>query len=83
MSGEMPIVQKSAHETVLLSEAVTALQVQPGGIYVDGTFGRGGHSRLILQQLGETGRLIALQSRQQVRLLIHASPSCIADLHSC
>ena len=60
MSGEMPIAQKSAHETVLLSEAVIALQVQPSGIYVDGTFGRGGHSRLILQQLGEMGRLIAL-----------------------
>jgi len=33
--------------------------VRPNGVYVDGTFGRGGHSRLILQQLGETGRLVA------------------------
>lgn len=49
-----------AHATVLLNEAVAALQVKPDGIYVDGTFGRGGHSRLILQQLGEQGRLIAL-----------------------
>jgi len=49
-----------AHATVLLNEAVTALQVKPDGIYVDGTFGRGGHSRLILQQLGAQGRLIAL-----------------------
>ncbi len=49
-----------AHATVLLSEAVEALQVKPNGIYVDGTFGRGGHSRLILQQLGAQGRLIAL-----------------------
>ena len=49
-----------AHATVLLHEAVEALQVRPEGIYVDGTFGRGGHSRLILQQLGEHGRLIAL-----------------------
>ncbi|MBA3022571.1 MAG: 16S rRNA (cytosine(1402)-N(4))-methyltransferase RsmH [Gammaproteobacteria bacterium] len=49
-----------AHATVLLNEAVDALQVQPDGIYVDGTFGRGGHSRLILQQLGAQGRLIAL-----------------------
>ena len=49
-----------AHATVLLSEAVDALQVQPDGIYVDGTFGRGGHSRLILQRLGAQGRLIAL-----------------------
>jgi len=49
-----------AHATVLLNEAVDALQVKPDGIYVDGTFGRGGHSRLILERLGENGRLIAL-----------------------
>ncbi len=51
-----------SHTTVLLQEAVNAIQVQvqPQGIYVDGTFGRGGHSRLILQQLGPQGRLIAL-----------------------
>ena len=36
-----------------------ALAVGPCGIYVDGTFGRGGHSRLILERLGESGRLIA------------------------
>jgi len=48
------------HATVLLSEAVDALQVKPDGIYVDGTFGRGGHSRLILEKLGEHGKLIAL-----------------------
>ncbi len=48
------------HETVLLHEAVDALQIKAGGIYVDGTFGRGGHSRLILQKLGADGRLIAL-----------------------
>jgi len=48
------------HETVLLSEAVEALAIKADGIYVDGTFGRGGHSALILQQLGPNGRLIAL-----------------------
>jgi 16S rRNA (cytosine1402-N4)-methyltransferase len=48
------------HATVLLHEAVEALQVQPEGVYVDGTFGRGGHSRLILQRLGLQGRLLAL-----------------------
>ena len=48
------------HVTVLLHEAVEALQIRPDGIYVDGTFGRGGHSRLILQKLGPKGRLIAL-----------------------
>jgi len=49
-----------SHTTVLLHEAVEALQVKQQGIYVDGTFGRGGHSRLILQKLGPAGRLIAL-----------------------
>ncbi len=47
------------HITVLLDEAVHALSVKPDGIYVDGTFGRGGHSRKILSQLGANGRLIA------------------------
>ncbi len=47
------------HTTVLLHEAVDALAVKPDGIYVDGTFGRGGHSRLILEQLGKSGKLIA------------------------
>jgi 16S rRNA (cytosine1402-N4)-methyltransferase len=49
-----------SHDTVLLQEAVEALQVKPDGVYVDGTFGRGGHSRLILEKLGAHGRLIAL-----------------------
>jgi 16S rRNA (cytosine1402-N4)-methyltransferase len=50
----------SAHVPVLAHEAVAALAIRPDGIYVDGTFGRGGHSRLILAQLGSAGRLIAL-----------------------
>ena len=54
------VVGSNTHTTVLLQEAVDALTVKPGGIYVDGTFGRGGHSRLILERLGNTGRLIAL-----------------------
>ena len=49
-----------AHTTVLLNEAVEALAIKPDGIYVDGTFGRGGHSALILERLGSNGRLIAL-----------------------
>lgn len=47
------------HQTVLLPEAVAALAVRQDGVYVDCTFGRGGHSRLILSQLGPQGRLIA------------------------
>jgi len=48
------------HLSVLLREAVEALAIKPDGIYVDATFGRGGHSREILARLGPRGRLIAL-----------------------
>ena len=47
------------HRTVLLEEAVAALRVMPDGHYVDATFGRGGHSRLLLSQLSPLGRLTA------------------------
>ncbi|MBC3878232.1 16S rRNA (cytosine(1402)-N(4))-methyltransferase RsmH [Undibacterium sp. FT79W] len=56
------------HTTVLLNEAVDALGIageRANGIYIDGTFGRGGHSRLILQQLGPKGRLIAFDKDAQ------------------
>ena len=49
-----------AHIPVLLTEALDALAVRPDGVYVDGTFGRGGHSRGLLARLGANGRLIAL-----------------------
>ena len=49
------------HVPVLLQEAVAALAVKPGGIYVDGTFGRGGHALRILDALGPHGRLVALE----------------------
>jgi 16S rRNA (cytosine1402-N4)-methyltransferase len=48
------------HRPVLLCEAVQALAIGADGTYVDGTFGRGGHSRAILERLGPHGRLIAL-----------------------
>ena len=48
------------HVAVLLHEAVDALAVKGDGIYVDGTFGRGGHSREVLARLETTGRLVAL-----------------------
>ena len=47
------------HQSVLLEEALESLNIRPSGIYIDATFGRGGHSRAILQQLNEAGRLIA------------------------
>ncbi len=48
------------HTTVLLHETVDGVLSEPNGIYVDGTYGRGGHSRLLLQKLGPGGRLIAI-----------------------
>jgi 16S rRNA (cytosine1402-N4)-methyltransferase len=48
------------HVTVLLDEAVAALEIKLDGVYVDGTFGRGGHSARILERLGTSGKLIAM-----------------------
>ncbi len=47
------------HQAVLLKEALESLNIRPSGNYIDATFGRGGHSRAILQQLNEDGLLIA------------------------
>ena len=75
-SGEVvPLNDARMHETVLLQEAVEGLNIKPSGIYVDGTFGRGGHSRLILQKLGAGGRLIALDKDPQAV----AAASAISD----
>ena len=48
------------HESVLLREAIAELAIKEGGIYVDATFGRGGHSQAILERLGPNGRLLAI-----------------------
>lgn len=48
------------HATVLKEEAVAALSVEPNGIYIDTTFGRGGHTSALLEQLGDNGKLLVL-----------------------
>ena len=53
------------HHTVLLEEATQALQLRPEGSYIDATFGRGGHSRLILSTLSPQGRLMAFDKDPQ------------------
>ena len=63
------------HQSVLAAEAIEALALRADGIYVDGTFGRGGHSRLILERLGPQGRLIALDRDPQAA----AAAAQIAD----
>lgn len=55
------------HITVLLHEAVDGLDIKSDGIYIDGTFGRGGHSGLILDRLGENGRLLAIDRDLQAQ----------------
>jgi 16S rRNA (cytosine1402-N4)-methyltransferase len=79
------------HITVLLQGAVDALNIRPEGIYVDATFGRGGHSREILSRLGPNGRLIALDrdpqavaaaaSIEDMRLkVVHAAFSALVEV---
>jgi len=50
----------TAHHSVLLQESIQGLDIKPDGIYIDATFGRGGHSQAILGHLGQAGRLIAI-----------------------
>ena len=72
------------HETVLLREAVSALVTTPAGYYVDGTFGRGGHSRRILDSLDTTGHLLAVDKdpfAQQVALELAANDSRLSFFH--
>lgn len=81
------------HTPVLISEVLEALAIRPAGLYVDGTFGRGGHSARILEALGPEGRLIAidrdpaaiaagrLRFAQEPRLrLLHGESAQIAAL---
>ena len=57
----------SYHEPVMLQETLEGMQLQPQGTYVDLTFGGGGHSKAILQQLGEGGRLFAFDQDQDAQ----------------
>ena len=56
----------SYHDPVLLQESIEALNIKEDGVYVDATFGGGGHSKLILQKLGAKGRLLAFDQDDEV-----------------
>ena len=66
----------AAHTTVLLKEAVDALVLDADGLYVDGTFGRGGHSALILSRLSAAGRLVAFDKDPEA---VAAAAHLLAD----
>lgn len=55
------------HKPVMLSEVIKGLNIRPDGIYIDATFGRGGHARAILQALGNEGRLYAMDRDPQAQ----------------
>jgi len=54
------VAEEYAHKPVLTTEAIHGLNIKPGGIYIDGTFGRGGHAHAILQRLDRDGRLVVI-----------------------
>jgi 16S rRNA (cytosine1402-N4)-methyltransferase len=83
----------TAHQPVLLKASIDALNIIENGIYIDGTFGRGGHSRAILDKLGPNGRLIVFDKDPEAVThaeqyfgddkrfcIIHASFATLADV---
>jgi 16S rRNA (cytosine1402-N4)-methyltransferase len=68
---------QTAHLSVLLRPSVAALNIDPTGTYLDGTFGRGGHSQLMMDALGSAGRLIAIDRDPQA--VAHAKRMFVGD----
>lgn len=64
--------KQATHQSVMLQEAVAGLVVQPNGIYIDATYGRGGHSQAILRLLGDNGQLISIDK----------DPEAVADANA-
>jgi 16S rRNA (cytosine1402-N4)-methyltransferase len=67
------------HRTVLLTEAIDALVTAPDGVYVDGTYGRGGHSRLLLSRLAPQARLIAFDRDPEAVASASAGATRVSD----
>jgi dihydropteroate synthase len=68
------------HRPVLLREAVAALAIRPDGVYFDGTFGRGGHARAVLERLGPEGRLYAMDKDPEAAAVAEAAMAAGADM---
>ena len=71
--------QPLQHRTVLLHEAVDAMLTAADGTYLDATYGRGGHSRLVLSRLSAAGRLVALDRDPQAVAHASAGDTAVAD----
>ena len=69
------------HKPVLLNQCIEALNIDPNGIYVDATFGRGGHSQAILKQLSPQGRLIVFDKDPQAIAAAHALQDPRLSIH--
>lgn len=67
-------MKEAAHAPVLLAETIAGLNIQPDGIYVDATFGRGGHSSAILKRLGPKGQLLAIDQDPEAVLTATQGP---------
>ena len=70
------------HVPVLLQETIDGLNIQPDGVYVDCTFGGGGHSRAILSKLGDTGRLIAFDQDADAKQNLPDDPRVLFIAHN-
>ena len=79
-NSQLPI--PNYHTPVLLQEAIESLQIKPGGVYVDCTFGGGGHSKAILEKLSEEGKLIVFDQDEDARKNVPADSRIIFVPHN-
>lgn len=70
------------HQPVMAAEALEALHIQPDGVYVDATYGGGGHARLILASLGSKGRLIAFDQDEDASANVLDDPRLVFVPHN-
>lgn len=75
-------MEQAYHIPVLAVELIDALQIKPGGVYVDCTFGGGGHSMAILSQLGNNGQLVVFDRDQDARLNVPDDPRILFIPHN-
>jgi 16S rRNA (cytosine1402-N4)-methyltransferase len=75
-------MEETYHIPVLLEETIDGLQIKPDGIYVDCTFGGGGHARAILQQLGPKGKLVAFDQDEDAKRNLPADERVIFVPHN-